>query len=192
VTNGAVALDVAADASADVALRLPGVVARRAGAIGPLRLGGVEAAALREIGEWAGHGDAQTLVAGQAKRLVAMAARALLLIFAGRHRVHAEPVVGMDAPRPDSPIMTIGARFLRVAIGAKARVVSGYGLVPFDPIRTMARVVQPARRRERTRGKADLDQAARISQVTGATLRASATGSRRGRLVTIEASAHPR
>ena len=115
--------------------------ARGARAVGPLGLGWVETAALGQIAERTGHRDAHALVAAQAKRLVPMAAGTFLLVFAGGHGVHAEPIIGVDLARSDSTIVAIGARLFAVTVGAEAAVVAGHDLVPFDPIRTVTRIV---------------------------------------------------
>src|SRR6478609_3282653 len=121
-----------------------------------------------------------------------MATAALLLIFSGSNGVHAQPVIGVHSPWPHATVVAIRAGLLGVAVGAKASVVTSHDLVPLNPIRTMPRIVQPARRRERPRCKADLDQARRVGEMTGTTFRTRATSGDRRCLVTIQAAAHPR
>src|SRR4051812_33572589 len=95
MADRAVALDMAADAGADVPLCLPSVMAGRPRPVGPLRLGWVEPAALGQVAKRPGHRDAHTLVAGQTEGLISMAAATFLLVFPGDHRVHAEPIIGV-------------------------------------------------------------------------------------------------
>src|SRR4051794_38524366 len=120
MADRAITLDVTADAGADISLCLPSVMTRRTRAVGPLRLRWMEAPALDRVGEWARHADPEPLVAAQAKRLVAMAARALLLIFARSDGMHAEPIIGVNAARSNPAVVAISTVFLAVAIGAKA------------------------------------------------------------------------
>ncbi len=103
----------------------------------------MEATPLDQIGDRPRERDASALMAGQTERLLAVATRAFLLIFAGGHRVHLEPVVGVDAPRAHAAVMAISAVFFAVAVAAKATVVARDQLVPLDPIRAVPRVMEP-------------------------------------------------
>src|SRR5450631_587031 len=141
MANRAIPLHVAADAGADVALRLPGVVPRGPWTVGPLRLWWVESPPLRVVRESSGEGHPGALMAAQAERLLAVAARAFLLILAGRNRVHVEPIVRVNAARADSAVVAVGAVLLAVTVGAKAAVVARDLLVAKDPIWTVPGVV---------------------------------------------------
>src|SRR5690242_16370437 len=99
VADGAVTLDVTADAGIDVSLRFPGVMRGRTRGIRPDRLGWMEVTAPREVGVGAAHRHAGTLVAPETKRLLAVAARAARIVLARSYGVHAEPVVGMHFSR---------------------------------------------------------------------------------------------
>jgi len=141
MANRAVPLHVAADAGADVALRLPGVVARCSRTVGPLRLRWVEPPPLRVVRERSGGGHPSALMAAQAERLLAVAAGAFLLILAGRDWVHVEPIVRVNAARADSAVVAVGAVLFAVAVGAKAAVIARDLLVAKDPIWTVPGVV---------------------------------------------------
>src|SRR5262245_48174574 len=97
MTGRAITLDVAADASVQVALSFPGVVA---GAARPVRPGGlrwVEAAAAHGVAGRTGERDTGALVTTEAKRLLLVAARTRGVVLAGRDGVQVEKVVRMDA-----------------------------------------------------------------------------------------------
>ena len=178
VTDRAVAFDVTADAGADVSFCFPGVVAGRARAVRPLRFRRMKAAAIGGVRKRPRHGDAGALMAGQAKGLLAVAARAFLLVFARRDGMHRDEVVRVHIARTHAAVVTIGAILFAVAIAAEAAVVAGDEFVPIQPIRTVARIMEPSRRRERAGVEAHLQHAGRFGQVASAAIRARFAGRR--------------
>lgn len=190
MAHRAISLDVAADAGIEVALGLPGVVTGAPWTVRPHDLGRVEAPALGGIGERAGQGEAEALMAGQTKRLLAMAAGALLLVLASRDGVHAEPVVRMNAAWSNSTIVAVGAVFLAMAVGAEAAVVPRHQLVALDPIRTVSCVMQPTRRQQGSRLETHFEPAVQVRQVAAAAVGARSARSGLRILVAVEATAH--
>ena len=146
VTNRAVAFDMATHAGADVSFGLPSVMPGRPRAVCPFGFRRMEASAPGRVRERPGHRDAGPLVAGQTKRLLAMAARALLLIFPGRDGMHVQPVVRVNATGTNPAVVAVGTVFLAVTIAAEAAVVTSDGLVSQDPIGPMPGVVEPVGR----------------------------------------------
>src|SRR6185369_16196325 len=108
-------------------------------------------------------------VAGQAERLLLVAADTTWVILTRRHRVLAQKVVRVDLARPNVAGVTADAEALLMAIRATPAVVAGHELVTSHKVRIVAGVVQPGRRQQFAAGKAGRHQAVRLRQVAGRT-----------------------
>ena len=136
----AVTFDVAAHTRIEIALRFEGMVIGFSRRVAPLALLGVESTAVAKIGR-ATHRYARALVAVDAERLLAMAARASLRCLARLDCVHVQVVVRVNAARPNASVVAICAVLLRVALRAYLRVRARNLFVPFDKVGRMAGVV---------------------------------------------------
>ena len=101
----------------------------------------METPAFDEVADGTALGDACSLVTRKAERLLLMAARAARAVLARRLGVQRQEVVRMRLARAHATVVAISAVLLAVAIGAEATVVAGNDLVPFDPIRSVTRIV---------------------------------------------------
>src|SRR6266542_955245 len=157
VADRTVALGVAADARVEVALRFPCVVAGSASGEG--RSDEVDRMKLvaRDVGP--AHRDPRALVAREAKLLLLVAARAARVVLARGDGAHRDPVIGVNAARPDFTVVAVGAVTLGVAAAAKSAVVGRNALVALDEVGRVLRVHEPARRLELARREEHLDAA---------------------------------
>jgi hypothetical protein len=105
----------------------------------------VEPTPAADVAEVTRLGDASAVVTSETERLLLMTARARRVVPAGRHGVHAQKVVRVDATRAHAAVMAAGAKSLLMAVRAETAVVARHALVPLDEVGAVRRIVQPRR-----------------------------------------------